>query len=410
MKFQTQLIHGNWHSEEKTGATNVPIYLSNAFTHKTANELEDIFNGRDMGYVYSRISNPTVNAFESRMALLEGGVSAVATSSGMAAIYLTLMNILLPGDEIIASSGVFGGTYDLFKNLSKYDIQVKVVDELNEETLNREITPKTKVVFSESIGNPKLDVLDIEKISQICDENNVVLIIDSTLTPPYLFKPLEHGADIVIHSTSKYINGTSNSIGGVIIDGGSKKFSNEKFEDFQHYIRRFKRFAFTAKLKNEIGKDIGAVLSPINSFLSLTGIETLGLRMKAHCENALKVAKFLQENPKVISVNYPGLEDSKYYKIVNKYYPKGAGGILTFRLGTKEKAFSFIDNLKLISNVTNIGDTKSLVIHPASTICSKNTNEEKELMGVYEDLVRVSVGIEDREDIIKDIEGGLAKL
>lgn len=410
MRFQTKLIHGNWKGDEKTGATNVPIYYSNAYSHRTAEELENIFMGRDMGYVYTRISNPTIEAFEKRVAILEGGISAVSTSSGMSAIYLALMNILLPGDEIIASSGIFGGTYGLLKNLCEYNINVKFINDLDKDTLNREITEKTKIVFSETIGNPKLDVLDIEKVSQICNERNVIFIVDSTVTSPYLIRPLEYGVDIVIHSTSKYINGTSNAIGGIIVDGGSKKFHSEKFPDFKNYAKRFRRFAFTTKLRDGIGKDLGAIMSPMNSFLNLTGIETLALRMKAHCDNALKTAQYLESHPKVVSVNYPGLESSKYYKAAKKYYTKGAGGILTFRLGSKERAFTFIDNLKLIHNLPNIGDSKSVIIHPGSTICVKNTKEEKEQMGVYEDLIRLSVGIEAVEDIIEDIGGALGSV
>jgi len=410
VRFQTKLIHGNWKGDTKTGATNVPIYYSNAYSHQTAEELEDIFIGKEAGYVYTRIANPTVEAFERRIATLERGVAAIATSSGMAAIYLAFMNVLLPGDEVIASSGIFGGTYDLLKNLIEYNIHVKFVDDLDEDTLNREITSKTKIVFSETIGNPKLDVLDIEKVGQICQEKNVLFIVDSTVTSPYLIKPLEYGVDIVIHSTSKYINGTSNAIGGIIVDGGSKKFYSEKFPEFKEYTKRFKRFAFTAKLRNGIGKDLGAIMSPMNSFLNLTGIETLALRMKAHCENTLKVAEYLENHPKVAFVNYPNLKSSKYYNIAKKYYKKGTGSILTFRLGSKEKAFHFINNLKLIYNLPNIGDTKSVIIHPASTICAKNTKEEKEQMGVYEDLVRLSVGIEDVEDIIEDIESSLANI
>lgn len=227
------------------------------------------------------------------------------------------------------------------------------------------------------------------------------------MTTPYLIKPLEHGADIVIHSTSKYINGTSNSIGGIIVDGGSNKYSNEKFKNFKDFAKKFGKMAFTAKLRATVGRDIGAALSPVNAFLNLTGIETLSLRMKEHCKNTISVAEYLSENKKVVSVNYPKLKNSEYYSLAEKYYARGASGVLTFRLGTKENAFKFVNNLKLISNLTNIGDTKTLVIHPSSTICAGNTEEEKLQMGVYDDLLRMSVGIEDIEDIITDIENAL---
>ena len=410
MEFQTKLIHGNWKGDKQTGATNVPIYYSNAFKHGTAKELENIFAGREMGYVYSRIANPTVEAFEKRIASVEGGIAAVATSSGMSAVYLAIMNILRPGDEFISASGVFGGNYNLFKNLGSYNINVKFLDRLDEENLNSSISDKTKIVFAETIGNPKLDVLDLEEVSKVCLERNVILVVDSTMTTPYLIRPIEYGADVVIHSTSKYINGNSNAIGGVIVDGGSKKYSDEKFIGFKQYSKRFGKSTFTAKLRSELAKDIGAIMSPMNSFLSLVGIETLGLRMKAHCQNALELAEYLSKHSKVTEVNYPSLLNSKYYDLTKKYYQKGVGAIITCRLGRKEDSFKFIDELKLVSNLVNIGDSQTLIVHPASTICAGNTLDEKLQMGVYEDLVRISVGIEDSQDILEDIEQALNKV
>ncbi len=407
MEFQTKLIHGNWQGDDKTGATNVPIYYSNAFAHHTAKELENIFAGRDAGYVYSRIANPSVDVFEKRVAAIEGGIAAIATASGMSAIYLALMNIVKPGDEVISSSGVFGGTYNLLKNLQDYHIQVKFLESLDADTLNTEVSDKTKVVFAETIGNPKLDVLDIEAVSKVCQEKNIILIVDATMTTPYLIKPIAYGADLVIHSTSKYINGNSNAIGGIIVDGGSKKYSDEKYRGFEKYAKRFGRFAFAAKLRQEIGKDIGAVMAPMNSFFNLVGIETLALRMKAHCGNAMEVAKYLSQHPKVTEVNYPLLETSQYYETAKKYYSKGCSALITCRLGSKQNAYDFIDHLKLIANLVNIGDAQTLVVHPASTICINNTAEEKLQMGVYEDLVRISVGIEDAKDILEDIERAL---
>lgn len=406
MKFNTKLIHGNLNID-KTGATNVPLYLSNAYAHSSAEELENIFNGRNIGYAYTRISNPTVTAFERRMASVEGGIVATSAASGMSAIYISIMNVIQPGDEIIASSGLYGGTYTLIRNLKSIGIKVKFLENMDTVSLNNSITENTKLVFTETIGNPKLDIFDIEPVSKICKDNNIVLIVDSTMTTPYLIKPLDYGADVVIHSTSKYINGTSNSIGGIIIDGGSNKYFDSKYSNFAPYVKRYGKMAFTAKLKETIGRDIGAALSPFNSFLNLTGLETLSLRMKEHCKNAMAVAKYLDENEKIVEVNYPGLESSKYNNLVKKYYKNGAGGILTFRLGSKKRAFKFLDNLKLILDLTNIGDTKSIIIHPSSTICSNNTEEEKIQMGVYDDLLRLSVGIEDVQDIIEDIEQAL---
>lgn len=406
MKFTTKLIHGN-EALDSTGATNTPVFLSNAYAHTSPEKLEGIFKGTAMGFAYTRISNPTINAFERRIASVEGAMAATAAASGMSAIYLAIMNIVESGDEIISSSGLFGGTYTLFRNLKSYGIKTNFLETLDEESLEKVVNEKTKVLFAEAIGNPKLDILDIEKVSEFCSKNNIIFIVDSTITTPYLINPIKYGADVVIHSTSKYINGTSNSIGGVIVDGGSTKYKNEKFENFGNYSKKFGKMAFTGKLRDTIGKDLGAALSPMSAFLNLTGIETLSLRMKQHCENTLKVAEYLEAHEKVVSVNYPKLKSSPYYDLAEKYYEKGASGILTFRLGSKERCFKFINELKLIVNLTNVGDTKTLIIHPASTICLSNTEEEKLQMGVYEDLIRLSVGIEDIEDIIGDIEEAL---
>lgn len=406
MKFTTKLIHGN-EALDSTGATNTPVFLSNAYAHTSPEKLEGIFKGTAMGFAYTRISNPTINSFERRIASVEGAMAATAAASGMSAIYLAIMNIVESGDEIISSSGLFGGTYTLFRNLKSYGIKTNFLETLDEESLEKVVNEKTKVLFAEAIGNPKLDILDIEKVSEFCSKNNIIFIVDSTITTPYLINPIKYGADVVIHSTSKYINGTSNSIGGVIVDGGSTKYKNEKFENFSNYSKKFGKMAFTGKLRDTIGKDLGAALSPMSAFLNLTGIETLSLRMKQHCENTLKVAEYLEAHEKVVSVNYPKLKSSPYYDLAEKYYEKGASGILTFRLGSKERCFKFINALKLIVNLTNVGDTKTLIIHPASTICLSNTEEEKLQMGVYEDLIRLSVGIEDIEDIIGDIEEAL---
>ncbi|MNO80079.1 Methionine gamma-lyase [compost metagenome] len=406
MKFTTKLIHGN-EALDSTGATNTPVFLSNAYAHTSPEKLEGIFKGTAMGFAYTRISNPTINAFERRIASVEGAMAATAAASGMSAIYLAIMNIVESGDEIISSSGLFGGTYTLFRNLKSYGIKTNFLETLDEESLEKVVTEKTKVLFAEAIGNPKLDILDIEKVSEFCNKHNIIFIVDSTITTPYLINPIKYGADVVIHSTSKYINGTSNSIGGVIVDGGSTKYKNEKFENFSNYSKKFGKMAFTGKLRDTIGKDLGAALSPMSAFLNLTGIETLSLRMKQHCENTLKVAEYLEAHEKVVSINYPKLKSSTYFDLAEKYYEKGASGILTFRLGSKERCFKFINELKLIVNLTNVGDTKTLIIHPASTICLNNTEEEKLQMGVYEDLIRLSVGIEDIEDIIGDIEEAL---
>jgi O-acetylhomoserine (thiol)-lyase len=405
MRFNTKLIHGNLKLDE-TGATNTPLYLSNAYDHNTAEKIEGIMKGTSPGYAYTRIANPTVTSFERRIAALEGGLLATAAASGMSAIYMAILNVIESGDEILAASGLYGGTYTLLRNLKTFGIKVTFIDDIDEEKIKTAASAKTKLLFAETIGNPKLDVLDIEAISKVCKEHNIVLMIDSTVTTPYLIRPIEFGADVVVHSTSKYINGTSNSIGGIIIDGGSDKYKDAKFENFKEY-RKFGKMAYTAKLKNTTGRDIGAALAPLNAFLNLTGVETLSLRMREHCNNALKVAKYLSKHNKVSSVNYPGLPGSTGYELAQKYYGNGAGGILTFRLGSKEKAFKFINNLTLVMNLPNIGDAKTIAIHPSSTICVHNTEDEKLQMGVYDDLLRLSVGIEDVEDIIEDIENSL---
>ncbi|MCR3758955.1 O-acetylhomoserine aminocarboxypropyltransferase/cysteine synthase [Clostridium felsineum] len=406
MKLSTKFIHGNY-DLESTGATNVPIYMSNAYAHKSPEELENIFKGKLPGYVYSRLSNPTVLAFERRMASVEEGLATTSASSGMAAIYMAIKNVVNSGDEIIASTGLYGGTYNLISNLKDIGVKTIFLDEINKETLEQNITDKTKLVYGETIGNPKLDILDIETIGGVCKEKGVVFMVDSTISTPYLINPIKYGADIIIHSTSKYINGTSSAIGGIIVDCGSEKYKNERYKTFHQYVRKYGRIAFTAKLRSTEARDIGAAMSPFTAFLSLTGIETLSLRMEKHCENAMKVAEYLEKNNKITGVNYPNLKSSKYYDLATKYYQNGASGILTFRLGSKEIAYKFLRKLKLILYLTNMGDCKTSIIHPSSTICVRNTEEEKKKMSVYDDLVRLSVGIEDVDDILEDIDRAL---
>lgn len=409
MNLNTKLIHGD-NVTRNLNTPQTPVYLANAFNYQTAEELEKVFSGSAPGHIYTRISNPTVLEFERRIASIEGGRAAVATSSGISAIYITLKTLLKAGDEIVSSSSLFGGSYNLIKNLERDGIKVKFLKELSVEEFKNTVTKNTKVFFSETIGNPKLDVLDIEEFAKVCNDNSIVFVVDSTVTTPVLVKPLDLGADVVIHSTSKYINGFSNSIGGIIVTKGINKLKEEKFDEFHSFIKKFGPFAFTAKLRSQSFKDIGAPMSPMCAYLNLIGVETLALRIREHSNNALKILGFLKENPKVVAVNYPLDKDSKYYDLAQKYYPNGASGILTFRLGSKENAFKFINELKLVSNLANIGDSRTLIIHPASTICGENSEEEKLAMGVYEDLVRLSVGIEDAEDIINDFKIALEKI
>ncbi|MCX7746487.1 MAG: O-acetylhomoserine aminocarboxypropyltransferase/cysteine synthase [Clostridia bacterium] len=409
MKFNTKLLHGSFSPEEKTGATTTPIYQSSSFKHKTAEELENIFLGTEPGFIYTRINNPTVEAFERRIAFLEGGVGAIACSSGMAAVTLAVLNLLKSGEEIVSGSGIFGGTYSLFQCLEDLGITTKYAEDNRIASFEALINEKTRLIFVETIGNPKLDVPDIKKLSELSKSRGIPLIVDNTVTTPYLLKPFQLGADIVIHSTSKYINGSGNSIGGMIIDSGKFKWDFEKFDSLKNY-KKFGVFTYLAKLRKGLFKDFGACISPFNAYLSSLGLETLGLRMDRLCDNALKLAKNLQKNEKVISVNYPGLPENQYHDIANAQFGGKFGAILTIRVGSKENAFKVINTLKYAANLANIGDVRTLVIHPASTIYVNNSPLEKEKMGVCEDLIRISVGLEDIEDLEEDFSQALSKI
>lgn len=409
MSINTILIHGDGKFNEKTAPTLTPIYQTTSFRFKTAEDLEEVFLGQKLGYTYTRINNPTVDAFEKRLALIEKGIGAIATASGMAAVSLAILNIVKHGDEIISGSGIFGGTYSLFNDLKQYGIKTRYAKDNDISSFEEVLTQKTKLIFVETIGNPKLDVPDIKKLSEFAHKNNIPLIVDSTVTTPYLIRPLEHGADIVVHSTSKYINGNGNSIGGIIIDKGRFKWNFDKFPMMKNY-EKFGPFTYLAKLRKGIHKDFGVCMAPMNAFMNSLGLETLGLRVERHCSNALKLALSLKNNSKVLEINYLGLEDNPYHQIAKVQFNNNYGALLTIRVGSKEKAFKVINNLKYAANLANIGDTRTLVIHPASTIYADNKESEKVTAGVYEDLIRISVGIEDVEDIINDFEQALDKI
>ncbi|MBI1920252.1 MAG: O-acetylhomoserine aminocarboxypropyltransferase/cysteine synthase [Geobacter sp.] len=410
MRLDTLLIHGGL-EPGPAGATNVPIVQSSSFAHATAEDLEDIFRGRKTGQVYTRIGNPTTEALEKRLALLDGAVSAIATASGMAAITTAVMAIVRSGDEILASSSLFGGTFSLFRDtLSNFGIATSFVDPTDLNALAAAVNERTGLIFVETIGNPKLDVPDIPAIAAIAREAGVPLMADATVTTPYLCRGTELGADIVIHSTSKFINGTGSAIGGAIIDMGKFDWGSEKFPHFAPFVKKYRNFAFTARVRKLIHKDFGACAAPMNSFLFTEGIETLALRMDRHCENALKLARFLEAHEKVAWVNYPGLESNAGHEVATRLYKGKYGGILTFGCVDKEAAFRCINGLKLARNLANIGDAKTLVIHPASTICADFGLEEKALMGVKEEMIRVSVGIEHGADIIEDFGQALGLL
>ena len=399
MKFNTALLHGDFRGDKVTGSTLTPIYQSSAFEHKTAEELEKIFHNQAPGYSYTRIANPTIDAFEKRMTALEGGVASGA--SGMAALYNAFCNILRAGDEIVSSASLYGGSIDLFRDLESFGITTRYVENNNWEQFQEATNEHTRLYFAETIGNPRLDVTDIKTLSELAHKNCVPLIIDNTVATAYLVKPLSLGADVVVNSTSKYINANSSAISGVITDGGKFKWDIEKYPGMKDF-KKFGPFAYTAKLRNGFFRNTGACLSPQNAFYNSIGMETLGLRMERICSNAKKLAEFFNSEYSDITVNYPGLENSKWHDIAKEQFGENAGGIITIRTGSKEKAFGIINALKLPLIVSNIGDTKTLVIHPESTLNVHSTEEEKKTAGVFDDLIRISVGIEDIEDLIED--------
>lgn len=398
--FNTSLLH-DIKEENPYGATMVPIYQSSAFFHKNAEELERIFANKAMGFSYTRINNPTIEMFEKKITKLEKGIASVACASGMAALSNAFLNILQTGDEIVAAAGLYGGTVDLLHDIEAFGIQTVYVKENRPEEFEKLITDKTRVVFAETIGNPKLDVTDIAAVAEVAHRHNLPLLIDNTVASPYLTKPLELGADIVINSSSKYINGSSNAISGILTDGGSFLWDAERYPGLKEYLK-FGKMAYIAKLRNGLFRNTGACLSPQNAFLNCIGLETLGLRMERECANALELAEYLISLDADITVNYPGLLGSEYHQIAKKQMKNGYGAILTFRAGSKERAFKIVNGLKIPYILSNIGDTKTLVIHPESTLAIHLTKEEKEASGVFDDLIRVSVGIEDIEDLKAD--------
>ena len=398
--FNTGLLHGT-NEKYPQGATQVPIYQSSAFRHDSAEDLEKIFDNKKMGFSYTRINNPTVESFEKRVTMLEDGIGSVACASGMAALTNAFLNILQAGDEIVAACGLYGGTVELFDDLKPFGISVKYVKENKPEAFEAEITEKTRLVFAETIGNPKLDVTDIQAVAEVAHKYDVPLIVDNTVATPYLIQPLKLGADIVVHSSSKYINGSSDAISGILVCGKGLKWDPDRYPGLAPY-RKFGPFAYIAKLRNGLFRNTGACLAPQNAFLNNLGLETLGLRMQRQCDNALELARFLQGLGGDIEVNYPGLEESPYHESAEKQFRNGYGAIVTVRTGSKEKAFSIINSLKIPLIISNIGDTKTLVIHPESTIAAHISDEEKLQSGVFEDLIRISVGIEDVEDLKED--------
>ncbi|MFP5200958.1 MULTISPECIES: homocysteine synthase [Bacillus] len=420
-RLETKAIHAGQELDSATYSRAVPIYQTSSFGFRDSEHAANLFGLQEPGNIYSRIMNPTNDVFEKRIAELEGGIGALAVSSGQAATTYSILNIAGAGDEIVSSSSLYGGTYNLFAHtLKKLGITVKFVDSSNLEELEAAITDKTKAVYAESIGNPKGDILHIEAISAIAHKHHIPLIVDNTLASPYLLRPIEFGADIVVHSATKFIGGHGTSIGGVIVDSGrfpwtdSDKFKGLTEPDPSYhgltYTEAIGEAAYITKARVQLLRDLGAALSPFNSFLLLQGLETLHLRLERHSENALKTAQFLQDHPLVDWVSYPGLESHESYELAQTYLPKGQGAILTFGIkGGREAGKKLIDSVKLFSHLANVGDSKSLIIHPASTTHQQLSEAEQKATGVTPELIRLSVGTEAIEDILADLEQAITK-
>lgn len=419
--FDTLALHAGYEPlDPVAGAGTVPIYQTTSFVFKDVEHAVRLFSLDEAGFIYTRISNPTADVLEKRIAALEGGVGALATSSGQAAITLALLNVASTGDEIVSGNALYGGTYTLFRYTfsKKFGINVKFVDQDDPANFEKAITEKTKALYIETIGNPGLSVPDIEKIAQIAHENGIPLIVDNTFAP-YIFKPFDYGADVVVYSATKYLSGNGTTIAGMIVDGGRFDWTSGRFPDFTEpdpsyhglrYVEHFKELAYIAKCRTQLLRDIGACISPFNAFLLLLGLETLSLRMTKHCENALKVAEFLQNHPHVAWVNYPGLETCSTHENAKRYLRGKYGGIVTFGIkGGKEAGKKFIENLELIFHLANIGDARTLAIHPATTTHHQLSEEEQLRAGVTPDLIRLSVGLESVEDIIADLDQALKK-
>jgi len=413
-KFATNALHAGHDVSQNAGTRAVPIYQSTAYVFNDSDHAANLFALAETGNIYTRINNPTNDILEQRLATLEGGIAAVVTASGTSAIATSLLTLLKAGDHIVASSSLYGGTYNLLSvTLPRHGITTTFVDPSDAENFKNAAQENTRAFFIESLGNPKLDVLDIEAISNEAKAYKVPLIVDNTVATPYLLNPIEHGANIVIHSLTKYINGNGTALGGVIIDAGTFDWANGKFPEFTEpspgyhglvYSEALEAAAFIAKIRIEGLRDYGAALSPFNAFQIIQGLETLEIRIKKHSENALALAKWLHQQEQVTWVNYPGLETSAYKSLADRYLPNGQSGLVTFGVkGGFDAAKKIADTTKLFSLLANIGDTKSLIIHPASTTHQQLSDEAQESTGVTKDLIRLSVGLEDIEDLKADL-------
>ncbi|HEX3028690.1 MAG TPA: PLP-dependent transferase [Clostridia bacterium] len=396
----------------------LPIYQSTTYKYDSTEQVANLFDEPVKGHIYSRISNPTVGYVESKIAALEGGVGAMCTSSGQSASLNAILNICESGDHFVSSSTIYGGTYNLFAvTMKKMGIEVTFVDpDSSEEEIQKAFKPNTKALFGETIANPKISVLDIEKFARIAHKNEVPLLVDNTFATPILCRPIEHGADIVIHSTTKYMDGHAVCVGGVIVDSGNFNWKNGKFPNFTipddsyHGIvyTDFGNLAYIVKVRYQFMRDFGNYMAPLSAFLLNLGLETLHLRIERHSENAMKVAQFLNESNKILSVSYPGLPDDKYYSNAQKYLPKGCSGVISFRIkGGREGAVKFMDKLKLATIVVHVADARTAVLHPASATHRQLSDEQLLAAGIEPDLIRLSVGIENVEDIIEDLKQAL---
>ena len=423
LKIETLVLHGGQEADPATGARAVPIYQTTSYQFKNTEHAANLFGLKEFGNIYTRLMNPTTDVLEKRTALLDGGVGALAVASGQSAITLALLNIAQAGDEIISADNLYGGTYNLFHyTFPRLGLKVRFVKSNDLDAFQKAITPKTKAIYAESIGNPKLDVADLEGIAGVAHKNGIPFVLDNTVSP-YLLRPIDFGVDIVVYSATKFIGGHGTSLGGVIVDSGKFDWTNGKFPliaepdpsyhgiNFVEALKPMGNIAYIIKARVTLLRDLGPALSPFNSFLFLQGLETLHLRMPRHSENALAVAEYLEKHPKVSWVNYPGLKSSPERQRKEKFLSKGAGAILGFGIkGGAEAGKKFIDSLELISHLANVGDAKTLAIHPATTTHQQLSAEEQRATGVTPDFIRLSVGLEHIDDIIADIDQSLAKV
>lgn len=414
-QFATQSLHAGHDVTETSGTRAVPIYQTTSYVFDNSDHAADVFNLSQPGYIYSRLNNPTCDILEQRLAALEGGIGAVTTASGTAATTTALLTLLRAGDHIVASNSLYGGTFNLLQvTLPRLDIHTTFVDPRDTANFQSAIQENTRAIFIESVGNPKLDVLDLEAIGSVAKQHQIPFIVDNTVPSPALLRPIEYGANIVVHSLTKYITGNGTTLGGAIIDAGTFDWTSEKFPEFTEpspgyhgliYSEALGQAAFIAKVRVEGLRDYGAALSPFNAFQILQGLETLEIRIKKHSENTLELAKWLETRPEIAWVNYPGLKSSSYYALAKKYLPKGQSGVLTFGVkGGYENAKKIVDSVKIFSLLANFGDTKSLIIHPASTTHQQLSFEQQKAAGVPQDLIRLSVGLEAISDLTADLE------